>query len=273
MTIDYNIWSFQKFIEFKNKQMNLLAGLINYFINLQLIKKGKLRFPRAYQFIVYRLSLNKFIGLPLTLLLAIFVANLFLFDEISENIVNSSRMLLIDDSFAKFLFGIRNNTIANGFYYFSMLGSINVVLPLSLVIILILLWKKQLAALVALLISLAGIILTILLGKQYFHRIRPVGYSFYNEVSYSFPSGHAVVSIAFYGLLFYMIIRYRNQYKLRWTVIAFLFIFLLGFSRLYLCVHFLSDVLAGYSLGLLWLMLSISIIEWKSSIAKNWYKL
>jgi undecaprenyl-diphosphatase len=44
-----------------------------------------------------------------------------------------------------------------------------------------------------------------------------------------------------------------------------LFILLIGFSRLYLGVHFLSDVVAGYSLGLLWLLFSISIIEWKIS--------
>jgi undecaprenyl-diphosphatase len=134
----------------------------------------------------------------------------------------------------------------------------------TLISILIFLFTRKFIHILALLLTLFGTGITILLGKVYFHRVRPDGLSFYNETSYSFPSGHAVLAVAFYGLLFYSIIRHTAKYKLQWITICFLFMLLLGFSRVYLCVHYLSDVLAGYSLGLLWLLLSISIIEWKN---------
>jgi len=244
--------------------MIFISNLINNINKHPLVKRWSVKYPRTFQFILERLSLNKFEGLPLTLFLAIFVANLALFNELAESIVNSPLLLGIDNSFAQFLFKIRNNTVANSFYYFSLLGSAYVVIPLSIIIITILIRKRRIASLISLLISLVGIITTDVLGKLYFHRIRPIDYSFYKEVSYSFPSGHSIVSVAFYGLIFYMIIRHRKKHKVRWTAFAISFILLLGFSRLYMCVHFLSDVLAGYSLGLLWLLLSISIIEWKS---------
>jgi undecaprenyl-diphosphatase len=125
--------------------------------------------------------------------------------------------------------------------------------------------QRKFVFIIPLLITLAGTGLTILIGKIYFHRERPNVLAFYNEPSYSFPSGHATVSVAFYGLLFYFIIRNVKNIKHKFQLIAvsLLFILLLGFSRLYLCVHYLSDVAAGYSLGLLWLLLAISIIEWK----------
>jgi undecaprenyl-diphosphatase len=102
------------------------------------------------------------------------------------------------------------------------------------------------------------------LSKNYFHRLRPESLSFYYEFSFSFPSGHATVAVAFYCVLFYSIIRSRktNASKFKWLIAGILFIGLLGFSRLYLCVHYLSDVMAGYSLGLLWMLLAISIREW-----------
>ena len=113
-------------------------------------------------------------------------------------------------------------------------------------------------------ISLLGSDLTMQLAKNYFHRARPEAYWYYHEVDFSFPSGHATISVAFYGALFYVIFRTRKKYasKFRWMIVGFFFVLLLGFSRLYLCVHYLSDVLAGYSLGLLWLLLAISMNEW-----------
>jgi membrane-associated phospholipid phosphatase len=81
--------------------------------------------------------------------------------------------------------------------------------------------------------------------------------------SYSFPSGHAMGSMAFYGLLAYLAIQRLSTWRWRVAVvIAMVFLILLiGFSRMYLGVHYLSDVLAGYAAGFAWLVITITGVE------------
>lgn len=222
------------------------------------------QYPRAYQFILDRFSLDAFTGLPLTFLVAAFVVNLMLLDEITESFVNSTAMVRLDDALAHFLYSRRVSGLAGAFYYFTMLGSFWGVVLTALLSTLAFYVAKKHRYILPVWISLLCTQLTIAGGKTYFHRLRPDELSYYKEDSYSFPSGHATVSVAFYGVLFYAVIRSRrrNRAKLNWTIAAIVFIGLLGFSRLYLCVHYLSDVLAGYSLGFLWMLLAISISEW-----------
>lgn len=125
--------------------------------------------------------------------------------------------------------------------------------------------KKQIHYVFGILTSLLGSGLSIYLGKNIFEIDRPHLYAYYHENYFSFPSGHATISVAFYGLLFYFLIRNSTSFK-KWVVLitmAFVFWMLIGISRLYLCVHYFSDVIAGYILGFLWLLLGISIIELK----------
>ena len=98
----------------------------------------------------------------------------------------------------------------------------------------------------------------LLILKHLIARPRPT-HSFYAESLASFPSAHATLAVAFYGLLFYFLIS-GMQNKLRpkiYYALLILFILLLGFSRLFLGVHFLSDVLAGYLVGVVWLVLGV----------------
>lgn len=76
---------------------------------------------------------------------------------------------------------------------------------------------------------------------------------------YSFPSGHAMVSMAFYGFLIYLAYVYWNNKKYKWPVICLLtfIILIIGFSRIYLGVHYLSDVLAGFLISISYLILYV----------------
>jgi membrane-associated phospholipid phosphatase len=102
--------------------------------------------------------------------------------------------------------------------------------------------------------------LTLMLGlKQIFNRPRPLIPLVHAAQGLSFPSGHALTSMTFYGLLIYIVWeRVKNPY-LKWTLIAtlILLIHLIGFSRIYLRVHYASDVIAGFALGLIWLVISL----------------
>ncbi|MBP6531699.1 MAG: phosphatase PAP2 family protein [Bacteroidia bacterium] len=243
--------------------MNTLTGLVNKVLNLSFVKSFAVKFPSIYQISVNRFSLKSFDGLPLTILLTIFAVNLAMFNELAENIENSQLVLSIDNYFATVLFRIRIDSIAEVFYYFSKVGSTPIVLLIALTAIAVFYFRKMVNYIFPLLLTMIGTSITMILSKTYFHRIRPIDLGYYKETMYSFPSGHAMFAISFYGLLFYVLIRQAPKHRLQWFIFAISFILLIGFSRLYLCVHFLSDVIAGYSLGLLWLLLSISIIEFK----------
>lgn len=99
--------------------------------------------------------------------------------------------------------------------------------------------------------------------KQYFARVRPDDPVYKAALGFSFPSGHAMSAMTFYGLLIYMIWRYFENAVLKWTltILLAIFILLIGFSRVYLRVHYASDVLGGFSLGIIWLVLSLWIMN------------
>ncbi len=115
---------------------------------------------------------------------------------------------------------------------------------------------------VGLLISTNLIIITILNQalKIIVQRPRPTEYRIINEAGYSFPSGHSMVSMAFYGFLIYLIYKnIKNKYlKISLIVILSLLIVMIGISRIYLGVHYTSDVCAGFLVSLSYLIIYIN---------------
>lgn len=99
--------------------------------------------------------------------------------------------------------------------------------------------------------------------KIIFQRERPTGYRLIEMTGYSFPSGHAMVSMAFYGLLIYIIYHLvDNKIKRNILItINILIIFLIGISRVYLGVHYLSDIITGYSISIIYLLLLAKLLK------------
>lgn len=97
--------------------------------------------------------------------------------------------------------------------------------------------------------------------KIVFQRPRPEEYRLISESGYSFPSGHSMVSMAFYGLLIYIVYRYvKNVYvKYGLMVILFMLILFIGISRIYLGVHYTSDVMGGFLLSISYLIVFIRV--------------
>lgn len=98
--------------------------------------------------------------------------------------------------------------------------------------------------------------------KYIVHRPRPDGFQLISEVGYSFPSGHSMVSMAFYGLCAWMVWVYERDRIMRWACcVSFaLVIVLVGVSRIYLGVHYASDVLAGFCVSLAWLSVYTKVV-------------
>lgn len=113
-------------------------------------------------------------------------------------------------------------------------------------------------------ISNLGIV-TILnqLLKRILQRPRPEEFRIINESGYSFPSGHSMISMAFYGFLIYLIYKNVKNKYLKWSLITVLGILIIsiGISRIYLGVHYTSDVVAGFLIAISYLIIYISMVN------------
>jgi membrane-associated phospholipid phosphatase len=107
-------------------------------------------------------------------------------------------------------------------------------------------------------IAVGSITLNLIL-KFFFNRPRPLVPHLVESSGLSFPSGHAMISASFYGLLFYLVWMHVKQPVLRIFLLVMLvfIIMLIGFSRVYLHVHYATDVIAGFAAGLLWVIIAI----------------
>jgi membrane-associated phospholipid phosphatase len=112
-------------------------------------------------------------------------------------------------------------------------------------------------------ISISSLVLMLLL-KQLFQRKRPLSPLLKAARGLSFPSGHAIMAVTFYGLLIYILQHVITIEWLKWliTVAIIVLIIMIGFSRVYLRVHYASDVSAGFIIGLLWLIISLAVLKW-----------
>ena len=119
---------------------------------------------------------------------------------------------------------------------------------------------------IGLLISLNLMISTLLnqLLKHIIQRPRPTEFRIIDESGYSFPSGHSMVSAAFYGFLIYLIYKKVKNKYLKYGLITMLtlLIILIGTSRIYLGVHYTSDVLAGFLISISYLIIFITAIKY-----------
>jgi undecaprenyl-diphosphatase len=157
-------------------------------------------------------------------------------------------LLWIHQNFPGWLDGPMRLVTALGYYY--------VVLPLLAVVVYLFYRRGWRLSAVLLAVSTGGSAVLTTVLKGVFKRARPELFdSGYDASFYSFPSGHATVAVGFYGMLT-LVLAYRLRGRARWAVVVsgVLVVLLIGFSRLYLGVHYPTDILAGYLAALLWLV-------------------
>ncbi len=114
-------------------------------------------------------------------------------------------------------------------------------------------------------ISFSNLLIIFLLNsalKAIIQRPRPTGYNLIEESNYSFPSGHSMISTAFYGFLIYLIYKNIKNKKVKISLITLLFLLIIFIciSRVYLGVHYLSDTLAGFFFSIAYLMIFVSLL-------------
>lgn len=150
------------------------------------------------------------------------------------------------------------------------LGDPDVVVPLTSIGIIWLWWRWRwrIAAIFALTCVGGAVLSTVF--KLLFGKARPALWSqLITETSYSFPSGHALGSMVLYGFSAYLLVQRFHAQK--WLIygVATLLIGSIGFSRIYLGVHWPTDVVAGYSIGFLWLSMCIGLFRLETRSSKR----
>jgi undecaprenyl-diphosphatase len=200
-----------------------------------------------------RLTVVSAVWLTAALAFSAFVIWAFfkLADEVLEGdsrAFDKAVLLWIHRNVPDWLDGPMRLVTALGYYY--------VVVPLLVVAVFLFYGRGWRLSAVLLAISTGGSIVLTTVLKGVFQRARPELFdSGYQASFYSFPSGHATVAAGFYGMLT-VILAYRLEGLARWVVAVsgVLVVLLIGFSRLYLGVHYPTDIIAGYLSALLWLV-------------------
>lgn len=162
---------------------------------------------------------------------------------------------LVIDNYIINLFKYKNNLLTNFMKVITLFGSAYVIVPCCIILLFALKNKKN-----KILMMSNLVIITLLnqLLKCVFRRLRPIN-GIISESGYSFPSGHSMVSMAFYGFLIYLLYKSNFKYKNIFIGLLIVLILLIGISRIYLGVHYPTDVFGGFLLSISYLLLFIEI--------------
>jgi membrane-associated phospholipid phosphatase len=193
-------------------------------------------------------------GLATAIGLAIAILALFLFGWLADEMLEGET-LAFDVRIRDAVHAIASPGLTHALILTSRLGGPGVLGPLGLALVALFAWRRWWRGAALMAVSMLGAAVLDVALKHAFHRLRPAPYFGYPApLSYSFPSGHALFSFCFFAAGAALLAPRLQRPELRWAVwlTAAAAILAIGFSRIYLGVHYPSDVAAGYTAGLLW---------------------
>lgn len=190
------------------------------------------------------------------------ISSLYLFSKMIEDVSDAEAITKLDTWINTHIMLIWSPILNKIMLLITDLASPWILFGLSIILLIIFLSKKRWYHSFLLFWSMSGGLLFEFLTKLIIQRPRPTN-GLISVPGYSFPSGHATMAMIFFALIIYA---YKNNIREGWRknlfIITNIVLFLLvGLSRVYLNVHWLSDVIAGWSLGLFWLTLIILILQ------------
>jgi undecaprenyl-diphosphatase len=245
-------------------------SILQAILNNAHIRKWQINHPGYTAFIRARTTTDHFFGLPLSLLVLSLVYVLGLFGGTVETVLNSELIVSVDIRLSHLLTAYRTDELTAFFTWITRFGNAPVVIVFCLSALTIFWLSRQKRLMIPLLVSVLGSTVFTFLGKLAFHRARP-DTAIYLEQSLSFPSGHATIALAFYGFIAWAMTRNLKNISSKINVLlaAVGIVFMIGFSRLYLGEHYLSDVWGGYLAGAMWLIFSVIIVKWRESAPEH----
>lgn len=223
------------------------------------------RHPDAWAFVAARFARGEYLGLHLTAGIGISLGALWLFGGVTEDVINHDPLTMVDLRVASW-FRAHATPLGDAVGgFFSTIGSPAGMTLLALAVAAVLAWRRRWTVLSGWVAAFGGAGLLTAAIKRIIQRPRPIGAErFLHGTSFSFPSGHALGSLVGFGMLGYLLIAFwgpARRHRAITGVLTSMLVVAIGLSRLYLAVHFLSDVVAGYAAGLLWLAACITGVE------------
>lgn len=232
---------------------------------LHLVARWHARYERLIRFLRARFDRKEYLGLHLTIGFLISLVALLSFAIIAREVVQERTLTTVDLAVQHWL---RKNATHTGYGFWSVvseLGDGPAIVALGLGVVALLVIRRRLMLLAGWVTALAGGGVLGGVLKSAFQRPRPgTAADFLATVTWSFPSGHALESLVTYGMLAYVIpVAFAPSRPVRaWTAVGCgVLVLAIGTSRLYLGVHYFSDVLGGFAAGGLWLSACISGLE------------
>jgi undecaprenyl-diphosphatase len=211
------------------------------------------------------------LSIEMIIVLIVFTVSLVAFVFITRNV-----FVLKNEQFDYRVFDLLKSQVSEKrnavMLFFTFLGTHLFLIPANLVLIVYFLFikKHKWYSIKIPVIALSSLALMFLL-KNLFGRHRPDIPLLREAQGLSFPSGHALMSVTFYGLLIYLAWNTVQKKWLKWLLVSLLLILILviGFTRIYLRVHYPSDVFAGFAIGFLWLVISIRVMDLIEKFSKR----
>ena len=186
----------------------------------------------------------------------IVVLCLILFSVICYQILNYDSLVIDTNAYSFIADNIMNDSLTPILKVITELGGVAFTVVAG---VLIFIFCKKIRWFVT--FDLVGVTLINQLLKHIIRRPRPNILRLVEESGYSFPSGHSMVSMTFYGIIIYLVYKNVNDKYLKWLLITLLSLLILaiGFSRIYVGVHYFTDVVGGFLLGLAYLVIYVNI--------------
>jgi undecaprenyl-diphosphatase len=219
------------------------------------------RYPVMQKFVAARLSPEGKLGLHLTVGVLLMLCAAWLFGSIAEEVVEADAITRLDLVVANWLHAHATVAVTQVMLVVTHLHSVFGIIVAGCLLGLYFYRKKAHYWLLTLAVALPGGMLLNVLLKYAFQRARPTfDTPLLTLTTYSFPSGHTAAATLFYGTLAAYLICSTRVWSERAvvTIVAVLAVVLVGFSRMYLGVHFLSDVLAAVAASSTWLVVCIT---------------
>ncbi|MBW8201154.1 phosphatase PAP2 family protein [Flagellimonas abyssi] len=236
----------------------LLRNLIN-----------KIRGFLSHQLKRYDGKLPYIITVGVAFIIVILGINLFI--ELTDTLTTDT-LATYDQKVTNYVLSFRNSKLTNYFLFMTHLGDVKgylIVLALAVLISAFIYKRWKHIAQVAFVLALASISNIIL--KRAIDRARPGIEHLVSVETLSYPSGHAMSAMAFYGFLIYLFYTFTMKKLLKSIAIALciLIILSIGISRIYLGVHFPSDILGGFIAGAIWVFFCILLFNLMALFAKD----